>query len=62
MSAPHRAFKGNKHALPTKSCVHCGRTMSWRKAWARNWDQVKYCSDACRDGKVSAPGARGPVR
>jgi Uncharacterized protein conserved in bacteria len=22
--------------------------MSWRKSWAKNWDQVKYCSDACR--------------
>jgi hypothetical protein len=22
--------------------------MTWRKAWARNWDDVKWCSDACR--------------
>lgn len=22
--------------------------MEWRKKWARTWDQVKYCSDACR--------------
>lgn len=41
-------FKGNKQALPTKDCVACGRPMSWRKRWARNWDDVKYCSDACR--------------
>lgn len=26
--------------------------MTWRKAWARNWDDVKYCSDACRTRKV----------
>jgi len=22
--------------------------MTWRKKWARNWEQVRYCSDACR--------------
>jgi hypothetical protein len=22
--------------------------MTWRKAWAKNWDQVLYCSEACR--------------
>lgn len=27
--------------------------MSWRKAWAANWDEVRYCSDACRRRKVS---------
>ncbi|MTA52317.1 MAG: DUF2256 domain-containing protein [Actinobacteria bacterium] len=25
--------------------------MTWRKSWAKNWDQVKYCSDSCRDNK-----------
>jgi hypothetical protein len=25
--------------------------MSWRKAWAKNWDQVRYCSEACRKKK-----------
>ena len=41
-------FKGHKAHLPSKPCVVCGRPMSWRKAWAKNWDEVKYCSDACR--------------
>jgi hypothetical protein len=22
--------------------------MTWRKAWARTWDDVRWCSDACR--------------
>jgi hypothetical protein len=22
--------------------------MQWRKKWARSWDEVRYCSDACR--------------
>lgn len=41
-------FKGNKQSLPSKACVACGRPMSWRKRWARTWDEVKFCSDACR--------------
>lgn len=28
--------------------------MEWRKAWAKNWDEVRYCSDACRKRKVRA--------
>jgi hypothetical protein len=28
--------------------------MEWRKAWAGNWDSVRYCSDACRRHKLSA--------
>jgi hypothetical protein len=45
-------FKGNKAALPSKPCLACGRPMSWRKRWAANWEEVKYCSDACRRGKT----------
>lgn len=37
----------------TKTCVSCGREMAWRKSWERNWDQVRYCSDACRKRRVS---------
>ena len=38
----------------TKSCLACGRTITWRKKWARDWDEVRYCSDACRRRKVTA--------
>ena len=31
-----------------KVCAACGRRMEWRKSWARNWDEVKFCSDGCR--------------
>ncbi len=48
-------FKGNKAALPSKPCVACGREMTWRKSWAKNWDEVKYCSDACRAKKSALP-------
>jgi len=33
---------------PDKLCKRCGRAFSWRKKWERDWDAVKYCSDACR--------------
>jgi Protein of unknown function (DUF3253)/Uncharacterized protein conserved in bacteria (DUF2256) len=26
--------------------------MTWRAAWAANWDEVRYCSDRCRRRKV----------
>jgi len=46
---PDRAdFKGNKQSLPSKPCAACGRPMTWRKRWARTWEQVLYCSDRCR--------------
>jgi Protein of unknown function (DUF3253)/Uncharacterized protein conserved in bacteria (DUF2256) len=28
--------------------------MTWRRAWARTWDEVRYCSDSCRRRRVSA--------
>ncbi|MEW1834909.1 DUF2256 and DUF3253 domain-containing protein [Microbacterium sp. NPDC079995] len=31
-----------------KTCASCGREIQWRKKWEKNWDDVKYCSDACR--------------
>jgi len=37
-----------------KVCVRCGRTMQWRAKWAKNWEQVKYCSDQCRRARVTA--------
>ena len=45
-------FRGNKASLPSKPCVDCGRPMSWRRSWAKNWAAVKFCSLACRRGKV----------
>jgi hypothetical protein len=39
-----------KENLPQKDCQRCGRPMVWRKAWAKNWDEVKYCSERCKRG------------
>lgn len=41
-------FRGNKAALPSKTCVACGLAMAWRRRWAKTWSEVKYCSEACR--------------
>jgi hypothetical protein len=43
-----KGIKGLKAHLPNKPCVVCGRPMAWRRAWAKNWDEVKFCSEACR--------------
>ncbi|MET0321627.1 MAG: DUF2256 domain-containing protein [Duganella sp.] len=37
-----------KSDLPSKSCAHCLLPFTWRKKWARDWEQVKYCSERCR--------------
>lgn len=36
-----------------KTCAVCGRRIEWRAAWARHWDAVSTCSDACRRAGVS---------
>jgi len=42
---------------PDKTCVTCGRTITWRKKWERDWEQVRYCSDGCRRHKPGPTGA-----
>ena len=42
-----------KSDLPDKICAACKRPFAWRKKWARDWEQVRFCSDRCR--------AMGPV-
>lgn len=36
-----------KSDLPQKVCVSCGLPFTWRHKWARDWEQVKYCSERC---------------
>ncbi|MDP1917546.1 MAG: DUF2256 and DUF3253 domain-containing protein [Myxococcales bacterium] len=40
--------------MESKSCAVCGRTIEWRKKWARTWNEVKYCSEGCRKRKRQA--------
>jgi hypothetical protein len=42
---------------PDKICTTCGRAISWRRKWEKDWDAVKHCSDACRASKPGEAGA-----
>jgi len=41
----------DKTLLSQKTCVVCARPFVWRKKWAKVWDEVKYCSEACRKNR-----------
>jgi len=43
----NRGGRTAKADLPEKICAACSRPFSWRKKWARDWEQVKYCSKRC---------------
>ncbi|WNG31146.1 DUF2256 and DUF3253 domain-containing protein [Cystobacter fuscus] len=34
-----------------KVCAVCGRSITWRKKWEKDWEQVRYCSERCRRRK-----------
>ena len=38
---------------PDKICATCGRTITWRKKWERDWVSIRFCSDSCRAHKPS---------
>jgi hypothetical protein len=38
-----------KADLPEKTCAACKRPFTWRKKWARDWENVRFCSDKCRN-------------
>ena len=51
--SPPRGFPPfvSRPPIPEKTCVSCGRGITWRKKWENCWDDVRYCSDACRRRK-----------
>jgi hypothetical protein len=50
-----------KGELPAKTCATCGRPFVWRRKWARDWENVRHCSERCRRARKPAaatkPGA-----
>ncbi len=40
-----------KSNLPIKTCIVCDQPFTWRKKWKRVWEEVKYCSNRCRNNK-----------
>jgi hypothetical protein len=49
-----------KENLPAKTCPACQRPFLWRKKWARCWDEVRFCSDACRKGTPRGQAQKSP--
>jgi hypothetical protein len=47
-----------KSELPEKICPVCHRPFSWRKKWARDWENVRYCSQRCRNDARAAPAPK----
>jgi hypothetical protein len=50
-----------KSDLPVKACVTCGFEMVWRKKWQKVWDEVKYCSDRCRQQSKQGSQTKPPA-
>ncbi|MDB3953579.1 DUF2256 domain-containing protein [Alphaproteobacteria bacterium] len=48
-----------KTDLPTKLCIVCHQPFAWRKKWARDWVNVKYCSERCRAAHHRSGSERG---
>lgn len=44
-----------KGDLPSEICAGCGLAFVWRKKWARDWAEVKFCSDRCRSVRGTHP-------
>jgi hypothetical protein len=42
-----------KSDLPSKICLYCNRPFTWRKKWAHHWEEVLYCSEACKKKKFT---------
>lgn len=38
----------DKNGFPPKICASCGRPFEWRKKWAKDWEEVRYCSKGCK--------------
>jgi hypothetical protein len=52
MPAERRRY--TKANLPSKICRVCGRPFDWRRKWADCWEEVKYCSERCRNQRPSS--------
>ncbi len=51
-----------KADLPVKICAVCQRPFVWRKKWRKVWDEVRYCSEACRRNRGERPVSRPTAR
>ena len=49
-----RRNAGDASDRSDRVCAGCGRTFAWRASLADVWDEVRWCSDACRRRGVRA--------
>ncbi|MSW15530.1 MAG: DUF2256 domain-containing protein [Actinobacteria bacterium] len=47
-ACPVTRIAKTKNGFAPKVCQRCGLEFEWRKKWAKNWSEVKYCSERCR--------------
>lgn len=49
-----KSFGGGKKPSDraSKICPVCHKPFTWRKKWARDWDNVVYCSERCKKARV----------
>lgn len=40
--------RSDANARDSRMCSGCGRVITWRRAWANTWPEVRWCSDSCR--------------
>jgi len=40
--------RGSGRDTAHRICAGCGRSFAWRSSLAAVWDEVRWCSDACR--------------
>ena len=52
MGRDRRASRGAQP--PARICAGCGRAFTWRASLAAVWDEVRWCSDACRRRGIRA--------
>jgi hypothetical protein len=36
-----------KNGFAPKICITCNLPFEWRKKWAKDWQNVKFCSKRC---------------
>lgn len=58
-SSPSPISKSNVRpsvaSLNPKPCHACGRIITPRAKWAKDWDGIRFCSDACKSWKAIIP-------
>jgi hypothetical protein len=50
-----KAFGGGKKPADraSKICPVCQKSFTWRKKWAKDWENVIYCSERCKKSRGS---------